>query len=65
MLYRVPGTADQGLSGFFRAGGVPQDRAVNAAVARMLHRNAGRLRICQRKAGIVEALIGEMRELPS
>jgi porin len=26
MLYRVPGTADQGLSGFFRAGGVPQDR---------------------------------------
>jgi porin len=26
MLYRVPGTEDQGLSGFFRAGGVPQDR---------------------------------------
>ena len=26
MLYRVPGTDDQGLSGFFRAGGVPQDR---------------------------------------
>ena len=26
MLYRVPGTDDQGLSGFVRAGGVPQDR---------------------------------------
>jgi porin len=26
MLYHVPGTADQGLSGFVRAGGVPQDR---------------------------------------
>jgi porin len=26
MLYRVPGTDDQGLSGFFRAGGVPNDR---------------------------------------
>jgi porin len=26
MLYRVPGTADQGLSGFVRAGGVPNDR---------------------------------------
>jgi porin len=26
MLYRVPGTDDQGLSGFFRAGGVPSDR---------------------------------------
>ena len=26
MLYRVPGTVDQGLSGFVRAGGVPQDR---------------------------------------
>jgi porin len=26
MLYRVPGTEDQGLSAFFRAGGVPNDR---------------------------------------
>jgi porin len=26
MLYRVHGTDDQGLSGFFRAGGVPNDR---------------------------------------
>jgi porin len=26
MLYRVPGTDDQGLSGFVRAGGVPNDR---------------------------------------
>jgi porin len=26
MLYRVPGTDDQGLSAFFRAGGVPNDR---------------------------------------
>ena len=26
MLYRVPGTDDQGLSGFVRAGGVPSDR---------------------------------------
>jgi porin len=26
MLYRVPGTDDQGLSAFFRAGGVPDDR---------------------------------------
>ena len=26
MLYRVPGTEDQGLSGFVRAGGVPNDR---------------------------------------
>jgi porin len=26
MLYRVPGTADQGLSGFVRAGGAPNDR---------------------------------------
>ncbi|MFY9837336.1 MAG: carbohydrate porin [Xanthobacteraceae bacterium] len=26
MLYRVPGTNDQGLSGFARAGGVPNDR---------------------------------------
>jgi porin len=26
MLYRVPGTDDQGISGFFRAGGVPNDR---------------------------------------
>jgi porin len=26
MLYRVAGTDDQGLSGFFRAGGVPNDR---------------------------------------
>jgi porin len=26
MLYRVPGSDDQGLSGFVRAGGVPQDR---------------------------------------
>ncbi len=26
MLYRVPGTDDQGLSGFLRAGGVPNDR---------------------------------------
>jgi porin len=26
MLYRVPGTEDQGLSGFIRAGGVPNDR---------------------------------------
>lgn len=26
MLYRVPGTTDQGLSGFVRAGGVPNDR---------------------------------------
>jgi porin len=26
MLYRVPGTEDQGLSGFARAGGVPNDR---------------------------------------
>jgi len=25
-LYRVPGTSDQGLSGFVRAGGVPNDR---------------------------------------
>src|SRR5262249_15273616 len=25
-LYRVPGTDDQGLSGFARAGGVPNDR---------------------------------------
>jgi len=25
-LYRVPGTNDQGLSGFVRAGGVPNDR---------------------------------------
>jgi porin len=26
VLYRVPGADDQGLSGFFRAGGVPNDR---------------------------------------
>src|SRR5438128_7949009 len=26
MLYRVPGSDDQGLSAFVRAGGVPQDR---------------------------------------
>src|SRR5262245_65927396 len=26
MLYRVSGSDDQGLSGFLRAGGVPQDR---------------------------------------
>ncbi len=26
MIYRVPGTDDQGLSAFFRAGGVPNDR---------------------------------------
>jgi porin len=26
MLYRAPGTVDQGLSGFVRAGGVPNDR---------------------------------------
>jgi porin len=26
MFYRVPGTEDQGLSGFIRAGGVPNDR---------------------------------------
>jgi porin len=26
MFYRVPGTADQGVSGFLRAGGVPNDR---------------------------------------
>jgi porin len=26
MLYRVPGSDDQGLSGFVRAGGVPNDR---------------------------------------
>ena len=26
MLYRVPGSADQGLSGFLRIGGVPNDR---------------------------------------
>jgi len=25
-LYRVPGTSDQRLSGFVRAGGVPNDR---------------------------------------
>src|ERR1700739_2303261 len=37
------------------------DHAIDAAIAGVLHRNAGRLRIGQRQAGIVEALIGETR----
>src|SRR5262249_46350878 len=37
------------------------DHAVDAAVADMLHRNTGGLRIRQREAAIVEALIAEMR----
>jgi hypothetical protein len=31
MLYRVPGTDDQGLSGFFRAGGKPTEVLLRSA----------------------------------
>src|SRR4029450_11484009 len=37
------------------------DDTVDAGIAIVIERNAGRLRVCEREAGIVEALVAEAR----